>query len=221
MNYFAHGRHHLNDPYFLAGVSVPDWLSVVDRKVRARSARARPFENSANPHEASVARGIIRHHEEDDWFHRTRAFSELSWRFTVAIREILPPDDGFRPSFLGHILVELLLDDVLIQQEPAKLDEYYRVMDGLDAVAVAELVNRMTNKPAVRLAEFIGLFSKERFLYDYAEDAKLLMRLNHVMRRVKLPALPEAVRDFFPTARFEVKARWSELLDPAGAVPHS
>ncbi|MFC1757282.1 hypothetical protein ACFL2H_00740, partial [Planctomycetota bacterium] len=142
MNYFSHGHQCLDDPYFLAGVSVPDWLSVVDRKVRARSAQARPFQQSVDSQEASVAGGIIQHHLEDDWFHRTRAFSELSWQFTISIRDILPPDDGFRPSFLGHILVELLLDDALIQRNPSKLDEYYRIVEGLDVGRVAELVNR-------------------------------------------------------------------------------
>ena len=33
MNYFAHGVRFLEDPYFLAGTAVPDWLSVVDRRV--------------------------------------------------------------------------------------------------------------------------------------------------------------------------------------------
>ena len=80
------------------------------------------------------------------------------------------------------------------------------------------VVATSTNKPAARLAEFIQRFSAERFLYDYAEDAKLLTRLNHVMRRVKLPQLPESLSDFFPEARAVVKDRWSELLDPTNAI---
>ena len=40
MNYFAHGRHFIDQPYLLAGTAVPDWLNVVDRSVRARPARA-------------------------------------------------------------------------------------------------------------------------------------------------------------------------------------
>ena len=35
MNYLSHALGCLDDdPYVLAGTSVPDWLSVVDRKVR-------------------------------------------------------------------------------------------------------------------------------------------------------------------------------------------
>lgn len=212
MNYFAHGYKYLDDPYFLAGVSVPDWLSVVDRKARARSAGAAPFTQSADQAIASVAQGVIQHHRDDDQFHRTRAFAELSLQFTLAIRRILPPDNGFRPSFLGHILVELLLDDVLIQRDPSILDRYYDVMDQMNVAKVASIVNQITTRPAANLDRFIKLFSSERFLYDYAEDAKLLFRLNRVMCRVKLQELPDSVAEFFPEARAAVRNRSHELL---------
>src|SRR5687768_7726430 len=110
MNYFAHGRRYVHDAYFLSGTAVPDWLNVVDRRVRVRSKAAQQFVDDSDPQVAALARGIVQHHYDDQWFHQTRAFAELSLRFTLEIRELLQPDDGFRPSFLGHILVELLLD---------------------------------------------------------------------------------------------------------------
>jgi hypothetical protein len=51
-------------------------------------------------------------------------------------------------------------------------------------------------------------------LYDYTEDAKLLIRLNQVMRRVRLPQLPDTLAEQFPEARRRVKARRDELLTP-------
>ncbi len=67
---------------------------------------------------AHIARGIVEHHRDDAWFHETPAFHELSWQFTSRVKEILPEDEGFRPSFLGHILVEILLDAELIRRAP-------------------------------------------------------------------------------------------------------
>ncbi|MGE0757017.1 MAG: hypothetical protein AB7F89_01540 [Pirellulaceae bacterium] len=212
MNYFAHGRRFLQDAGLLAGTAVPDWLSVVNRKVRARSRMAKVFVDDRDPHLAAVARGIVQHHHDDGWFHQTRAFTELSWQFTVEIRHRLVPDDGFRPSFLGHILVELLLDASLIESHPRRLDEYYSVMDALDAPRVAEAVALITGQSVEPLAAFIPRFSAERFLYDYLDDGKLLTRLNHVMRRVGLPALPASLAEFFPEARQAVEGRRSELL---------
>jgi hypothetical protein len=215
MNYFAHGRTFVDDPYFLAGTAVPDWLNVVARRVKARSKHALSFVDDPDPRMAALARGIVRHHADDGWFHETAAFAELSWQFTARVRDALPPDDGLRPSFLGHILVELLLDSALIADEPARLDAYYQAMSAVDAEFVEQAVGRMATGIPERLAEFVPLFIRERFLWDYGDDGKLWFRLNQVMRRVKLPPLPEAFRDLLPEARRLVEQRKTELLTPS------
>jgi hypothetical protein len=212
MNYFAHATPLLDWPLMMAGIAVPDWLSVLNRRVRARSKTARRWLRHRDQRIVQIAAGIVRHHSDDDWFHRTRAFTELSWQFTVAIRDRLPKDDGLRPSFLGHILVELLLDAELIRRYPQRLDRYYLAMDTLDVDLVAWVVNSIATGPALRLAELIPRFSAERFLYDYAEDAKLLLRLNNVMARVRLPEIPASLCEWFPEARQLVRARYRELL---------
>lgn len=217
MNYFAHGLAHIDQPYFLAGTAVPDWLSVVDRKVRARAKGAKLLVDDGDPQVAAVAAGIVRHHYDDDWFHQTRAFAELTWHFTVKIRDTLQnsegaSDDGLRPSFLGHILVELLLDAVLIEESPGKLDEYYGALESVDAMVVEKTVNRIAARRTDRLHEFIGLFRTHRFLFDYANDEKLLFRLNQVMQRVKLAVLPADLLQLFPEFRKVVRNRRAELL---------
>jgi hypothetical protein len=58
----------------------------------------------------------------------------------------------------------------------------------------------------------IARFLDERFLYDYLDDARLLVRLNHVMRRVGLPALPDQVAELLPEMRAVVRRRRDELL---------
>lgn len=212
MNYFAHGLAHLDDPYLLAGTAVPDWLNVADRGVRVRSKQAAPFVDSPEPAMASLARGIVQHHHDDGWFHESAAFNELSWQFTATVREALPDDEGFRPSFLGHILVEILLDAELISQQPRQLEAYYRAMESIDGRLVEAAVNRMAARPTDRLSLLVPLFCSERFLWDYLDDGKLLMRLNQVMRRVKLQSIPAALLDVLPRMREIVKQRQVELM---------
>jgi len=212
MNYFAHGRHFIDDPYYLAGTAVPDWLNVVDRRVRVRSRHALVHLPAADARLASVAAGIAQHCRDDDWFHQTRAFAELSLEICRQLREVLPADDGFRPHFLGHILVELLLDAELIRDDPARLDAYYSAMDGVEPQAVEEAVSTIAGRAVPNLATFIPLFSRERFLWDYGDDGKLLFRVNQVMRRVGLPLLPTEVSAIFATARGVVARRKTELL---------
>jgi len=212
MNYFAHGRTFIDDPYFLAGTAVPDWLCVVDRRVRARSKPASDLIRDSDLRVAAVARGIMQHHADDGWFHETRAFAETSLRFAVAIRDHLSPDDGFRPSFLGHILVELLLDAALIESEPERLTAYYQAMKQVDFDLIQTVVNRIASQPTDRLSHFISLFCRERFLCDYADDDKLCFRLNQVMQRVRLPALPASFAQLLPDMRRVVTTRQAVLL---------
>lgn len=217
MNYFAHGRPFTGDPHFLAGTAVPDWLNVVARKVKVRSRQARAFVDDADPRTAALARGIERHHFDDGWFHNTAAFAELSWHFTALIRDGLEVDDGLRPSFLGHILVEILLDACLIAQRPQELDAYYQALAAVDPRWLETAVGRMATGHPASLGDFLPLFIRERFLWDYLDDGKLCYRLNQVMRRVGLAALPATFAELLHEMRCQVAGRQHELLTPAAA----
>ncbi len=212
MNYFAHGCQFVHEPYFLAGTALPDWLNVVDRRLRVRTKHALPHVGVSDRAVSQLAAGIVRHHADDAWFHGTLAFAELSLELCRMLRRDLPADDGFRPHFLGHILVEILLDAELIAEDPARLETYYAALDNLDVQLVAMAVERIAPRPAENLATFIGLFSRERFLFDYADDGKLLFRLNQVMRRVGLPLLPAPMAQTLGAMRPLVRHRRKELL---------
>jgi hypothetical protein len=119
-----------------------------------------------------------------------------------------------RPHFLGHILVELLLDAALIAEDPRGVDAYYRALAAVDARRVAEAVGRMNGADASPLVEIIERFLAMRFLYDYVEDEPLAYRLNQVMRRVRLPELPARFIEILPDAR-RLAVYWrDELLTP-------
>ena len=214
MNYFAHGRLFTAEPYFLAGTAVPDWLNVVARRIKVRSKQARQFVDDADPRVAALARGIEQHHADDGWFHETRVFAELSWDFTARIRDRLPADDGLRPSFLGHILVEILLDACLIERSPCDLEAYYKAMAVIDCGWLEAAVGQMATGHPASLGDFIPLFLRERFLWDYLDDGKLCYRLNQVMRRVGLPVLPQTFGYLIPAMRRLVAQHQLELLCP-------
>jgi hypothetical protein len=167
---------------------------------------------SDEPALASLARGIVQHHHDDGWFHDSAVFNELCWQFTALVRETVPDDEGFRPSFLGHILVEILLDAELIARQPDRLEDYYRALESVDGAVVEAGVNRMAARGTNRLALLVPLFCSERFLWDYLGDGKLLVRLNQVMRRVKLPPLSDALLEVLPQMRMAVKQRQHDLM---------
>jgi len=216
MNYFSHGRDFLDDPRFLAGTALPDWLSAIDRKVRVRSRQAAPFAESEEADVAAFAKGVMQHHRDDAWFHETAAFNEVTFQLALEIRELAPNDDSLRPSFLAHVLLELLLDATLIAPDICQLDTYYAALRSVDPHWIEATVNRMASRPTDRLAAGIERFLSIRFLYDYLDDAKLLGRLSGVMMRIGLPTLPASLLEMLPGARRLVSERAEELLKRPG-----
>jgi hypothetical protein len=222
MNYFAHAAALLDveGPCFVAGTAVPDWLTVADRQVRIRARHLWSAVDGSDPAAAALAGGMLQHLADDGRFHETRWFAETSLALMAASREVLRGDLGLRPAFLGHLLVEVLLDATLIAEEPGRLDRYYRILDEVDAAWVQGAVNRLAPRPTARLAVMICGFRRERILWDYLEDAKLLVRLNQVMRRVGLDPLPQRFRDVLPGARDLVARRKGELLEGIPVSDH-
>jgi hypothetical protein len=212
LNYFAHALPYLDRPYFLAGTALPDWLSVVDRKLRLRPRMLEPYCESDDAVVREVALGVMQHLDDDGWFHVTRGFAEVTAELGLLFRERLQGSDGFRCGFLGHIATELLIDGVLIERDPSRLAVYYEQMGIVDPQRIADIVELIAGRPAERLAEFIALYRRERILADYRSDEDLLRRLNQVLRRVKLSPLPTEATAWLAEARLRVTARLPELL---------
>ncbi|MEX0716678.1 MAG: hypothetical protein WD066_08830 [Planctomycetaceae bacterium] len=212
MNYFAHGFHHIDRPYFLAGTAVPDWLSVVDRGVRMRERRVAPHVDHSGSPADELAAGVLKHLDDDGWFHETRAFHEVTGEMARRFRAVLGPEDDFRPGFLGHIVTEMLLDAVLIEQAPRRLDDYYAALERIDPREIERNVNRIARGETNRLAPFIPLFREAKFLRDYRTTAGIQFRLNQVLRRIRLNPLPDAIAEVLDTGRDLVRERRADLL---------
>jgi hypothetical protein len=131
---------------------------------------------------------------------------------TIAARDILPKDDGLRPRFLGHILVEIFLDDHLISQYPDRLARFYQLIEQTDTRAVEDAFNRISPRATDQLGAMIEAIARVRFLTDYSSDEKLYGRLNQIMRRVGLERLPENFVEIFPDVRAMVAREADSLM---------
>ena len=213
MNFLHHAAPYLDDDTLMAVCTgIPDWLSVIDRKIRIRRRMATVHVDHDDRFVSAVGRGVSRHIEDDGWFHQTEAFVSLNLRLAVELRERLPSDRGFRPMFLGHILIEVILDSRLAVRRPEVLDRYYDAVAACDAAAVQTAVNQISGRPTDRLVDVIPRFVEQRFIADYADDERLLFRMNQVMRRVGLEPLPGTLVEWLPRARSAVADREDGLL---------
>jgi hypothetical protein len=214
MNYLAHALRFLDRPYFVAGACLPDLLSVADRDVRLRSRRVEPQLATAAPDDAELYRGVLQHLADDDWFHATRGFAEVTGEVADLFRRSIGADHPTPCSFLGHVVMEMLLDSVLIEQHPEALPRFYEAMDSVDPYKIQAAVNQCARQPTERLALLIPRFNAERFLYDYITSEGLAYRLNQVLKRVKLTPLDDSAIVAIAAGRHIVRERLSDLLPP-------
>ena len=212
MNCFSHALPFLDDAYMAVGCCLPDWLGAADRRVRVREKAAATFANAPDGRVASLARGIIQHHQDDRWFHQTEAFVQLSMQLSVEARARLGDEPGFRPGLLGHIVIELMLDAYLHQTRAGKLAHYYEQVASTDAELVQATVNQIAPRTTEKLVRYFAIFLRERYLFDYAEDARLMYRMNRVLERVKLRPVYDELNEWLPSVRQRVYDRASSLL---------
>ena len=212
MNYFAHALNHLDRPYYMASTAIPDWLSAADRKVRLRPRQLEPWLNCDDDIQSAVAAGALQHLHDDDWFHATRGFVEVTSELTRHFRERLGSDDKFHCGFLGHVGMELILDGVLLAHYRTRFEDYWRILDAVDPTRIEIAVNRMARVPTERLAWFIDLYRREQFLRGYENDQSLLLRLNQVLMRVKLSPIPSDAIEVIAAGRDLVQQRLRDLL---------
>jgi hypothetical protein len=222
VNFLCHALPYMDQPLVAGCTAIPDWLSVIDRRIRARERLVEPYVRDPDPITAAIATGIIRHIQDDRWFHGGDTFTRLNLEFAVALRDALPGDEGFRPTFVGHILIEMLLDANYVLARPELVKSYYQIISQLPSDAIGQCVNRMTGKSTAAFPETIRRFWELQFLYDYATDEGLLHRINQVLGRVGLTSVPVGVLDLIAWARREVVRNHERLLassDPTVVFP--
>lgn len=214
MNCFTHGFRFLDDPYFLVGTAVPDWLTLVDRKVRVRQNAAREFAMRSDGNEKRLAEGIAQHHQDDRWFHEHQHFVQLNLELSIELRDLLGADAGFRPHFVAHVIIEMLLDASLASKDRSQLDRYYEQVARVDPILVQQTINQIAAVPTQMITRFIPRFIEEAYLYDYFSDERTMYRMNRILKRVKLNQLPESFLGWLPSVRERVYAETNLLLRP-------
>ncbi len=212
MNYLAHGFRVVDDPDRVAGTALPDWIAACDRRARLRRERL----DDSFP---ALRAGVEQHWEEDARFHGSEAFQTLEAELTSRIREAHRDHPRLRAWFLGHILVEMLLDAQVIVEGQGRLDDYYRALERVDVRKVVAAAGRWATRKPVHLGPYIEGFRRSRFLYGYVDDAGLFARLCRVAERVGLPPLPPTILPLLPGARRLVAARMDDLLPDATRTP--
>lgn len=210
MNYFAHSFRFLDNPYVLAGTSLPDWLSVVNRRARLRRATLNQYVDSQDERLRQLVTGVIQHLDDDLRFHNAPVFSDVLVQVLRLIQPVVN-GRGIPLTFLAHLMIEVMFDAALLDRFPGGADDYYVALSRIDPSWVEMATKMLTGQQVDNLSSFIRLFCREGILHDYKDDEKTFRRMNQVMARLKLPPLPSSFLQVLPTIRSLVAARENDL----------
>jgi hypothetical protein len=125
---------------------------------------------------------------------------------------VLREEDGHRPWFIAHLVVEMQLDAVLAAESPGRIGAYYAALESLDPEEVERVVRDLVVACPPGVARLVRRFVAERFLDDYADPVKLVRRLDAVLRRTRQPGVPAELAAVLPASLEIVRSHAASLL---------
>jgi len=202
MNFLSHFYfdREVDDCYHILGTVLPDLLKNADKTIVIHPEKL----HHPNPAINSIISGWNKHLEVDRHFHSSDFFLEHSHRLKVLL---LPGIDGspVKPFFLGHIAIELVLDNLLLTTGKVTADVFYDHLEGCDADVINEFLIFAGLKNTAPFFKFFEGFKSSRYLYSYAETQQIAYALKRICMRVwKDPFTPEheaAVNQILATYR--------------------
>jgi hypothetical protein len=89
-----------------------------------------------------------------------------------------------KPFFLGHIALELILDNLLLTTKKITVDGFYDHLNGCKALVINEFLTFAGLKDPVVFNKFYEDFKKSKYLYSYAETREIAYALKRICMRI-------------------------------------
>ena len=97
-----------------------------------------------------------------------------------------------KPFFLGHIAIELILDNLLLTTNKVTAHSFYEHMHGCNDAVIQEFLAFAGLKDTTRFFKFFGRFKESAYLHTYAETQQIAYALKRICMRVwQDPFTPE------------------------------
>ncbi len=188
MNFLSHFYHEApcTDPYFAAGLLLPDILSNYSfRHGEVVKLHANKLVDSDDENLLAMRRGVMRHYEVDGFFHESGFFDSNVRSIKELIRSKKFSCFQKRLYAFAHVLLEIMLDRMLLAKDRRICDAFYSLMDGVDPKKLTAFMtaNTTASKPA-GITEHFQQFRQLKFIYDYADDGRLLELLSRLNSRL-------------------------------------
>ncbi|WP_214071692.1 hypothetical protein [Mucilaginibacter sp. dw_454] len=207
MNFLSHFYfdREVTDCYFILGTVLPDLLKNADKSIVLHPEKL----HHPSPNVNSIVAGWNKHLDVDRYFHSADFFTTHSHQLK---KQLIPAIEGspVKPFFLGHIGVELIIDNLLLTTGKITVEDFYDHLKGCNTDVIQEFLTAAGLKDSTRFFHFFEGFKRSAYLHTYSETEQIAYALKRICMRVwENPFTPEH------EARMnEVLVAYRELLLP-------
>jgi hypothetical protein len=214
MNFLSHyyfDRHSTNC-YHILGTVLPDLLKNADKTIVLHPEKLHNQKESIN----SLIAGWQKHLDVDKHFHSSAFFVTHSRRLKELLR---PAIEGspVKPFFLGHIAIELILDNLLLTTGKITVDGFYDHLGSCDEAVIHEFLSFSGMRNTDVFLTFFEAFKKHRYLQTYVDASQVAYALKRICMRVwHQPFTPEqeaALTGVIMSYRLQIQDSFTEIFE--------
>lgn len=176
MNFLSHYYFYkTKNPYFNTGLILPDLVKSYC------NTRIKPIGKFNRPAFIALADGSLTHLECDRKFHNSLFFKQT----TGFLSDTLDKECNWpRKWFLNHLLMEILLDRVLMDEHDGLCAQFYQDLSLVNTEEICVFLKMIGLSNPQNFQIGFERFVKARFVFEYKHNEKISFALNKVYQKV-------------------------------------
>jgi len=181
MNFLSHYYfdRNVSNCYHILGIVLPDLLKNADKTIILHPEKLHHQNQAVN----TIIKGWNKHLEVDRYFHSSDFFLTHSHQLKNLLTPVIE-GSPVKPFFLGHIALELILDNLLITTNKITVHDFYEHMSGCDDAIVQEFLTFAGLEDTNKFFRFFNAFKKDGYLHTYSETPKIAYALKRICMRI-------------------------------------
>jgi hypothetical protein len=189
MNFLSHYYfdRQSENCYHILGTVLPDLLKNADKTIILHPEKLKHQDKNIN----SMIAGWQKHLDVDRHFHSSAFFNAHSRGLKEVLRPVIA-GSPVKPFFLGHIAIELILDNLLLTTDKITVDGFYSHLGSCNEEVINEFLTFSGMKNTDVFLTFFEAFKKHRYLETYVDASQVAYALKRICMRVwHHPFIPE------------------------------
>lgn len=181
MNFLSHFYfdREATNCYFVLGTVLPDLLKNADKSIILHPEKLQHTDPKVN----SIVAGWNKHLDVDRYFHSSDFFSTHAHQLK---KELMPAIEGspVKPFFLGHIAVELIIDNLLLTTGKVTAESFYDHLKGCETDVILDFLSSAGLPDNSRFFRFFEEFKRSGYLHTYSETEHIAYALKRICMRI-------------------------------------